>query len=229
MRGKVERTMGIGMNLSKYKKYDENQKEKSKRTIYERFGICNNDDIIVSVGELSKRKNHICIIEAMALLKDMNISYLVCGTGAMEQQLRKKAEELGVEKQVIFAGYVKDVPDVLDECDCFIFPSFQEGLPVAVMEAMAVGLPVIASDIRGVRELVIHAKGGYLVNGHDSEDYAVKIRRMFTEKYGKSAVPRNERRRQMGGFNMERVKDFSIEIVENKMRNIYKEIDADIK
>ena len=52
---------------------------------------------------------------------------------------------------------------------------------------------------------------------------------MFTEKYGKSAVPRNERRRQMGGFNMERVKDFSIEIVENKMRNIYKEIDADIK
>lgn len=224
VRGKVERTMGIGMNLSKYKKYDENPKEKSKRTIYERFGICNNDDIIVSVGELSKRKNHICIIEAMALLKDMNISYLVCGTGAMEQQLRKKAEELGVEKQVIFAGYVKDVPDVLDECDCFVFPSFQEGLPVAVMEAMAVGLPVIASDIRGVRELVIHAKGGYLVNGHDSEDYAVKIRRMFTEKYGKSAVPRNERRRQMGGFNMEHVKKYSIEVVDKQMRKIYADL-----
>ena len=147
VRGKVEHTMGIGMNLSKYKKYDGSPKEKNKRTIYERFGIHNNDNIIVSVGELSKRKNHICIIEAMALLKDMNISYLICGAGAMEQQLRQKAEELGVEKQVIFAGYVKDVPDVLNECDCFVFPSFQEGLPVAVMEAMAVGLPIIAAII----------------------------------------------------------------------------------
>lgn len=223
VRGKVERTMGIGMDLSKYQKYSNGVRRKEERTIYERFGIRQGDNIIVSVGELSRRKNHICVIEAMAQLKDMDISYLICGTGAMEQQLKQKAEELGVEKQVIFAGYVKDVPDVLSECDCFVFPSFQEGLPVAVMEAMAVGLPVVASEIRGITDLIEHTKGGYLVQGFDSVDYSVKIRRMFTEKYGKSAVPREKRRQQMGEFNQEKVKGFSVEIVENKMRQIYEE------
>lgn len=223
VRGRVEHTNGIGLELSKYEKYT-GVKEKNKRTLYERFGIRQNDNIIVSVGELSKRKNHICMIEAMAQLKDMDISYLICGTGNMEQQLKQKAKELGVEKQVIFAGYVKDVADVLSECDCFVFPSFQEGLPVAVMEAMAVGLPVVASEIRGITDLIEHARGGYLVNGFDSVDYAVKVRRMFTEKYGKSAVPRAKRRQQMGEFNREKVKEFSIEIVEDKMRQIYMEL-----
>jgi len=92
------------------------------------------------------------------------------------------------------------------------------------MEAMAAGLPVIASDIRGVRELVVHAKGGYLVHGHAPEDYAVKIRRIFTEKYGKSAIPRNKRRQQMGEFNMEYVKKYSIEVVDKQMRKIYADL-----
>lgn len=229
VRGKVEHTMGIGMRLSKYQKYSAKSKRKCERNIYKRFGIVQDDNIIVSVGELSKRKNHMCVIEAMAQLKDLDISYLICGTGVMEKQLRQKAKELGVEKRVIFAGYVKDVPDVLSECDCFVFPSFQEGLPVAVMEAMAVGLPVIASDIRGITDLIEHAEGGYLVHGFDSVDYSVKIRRMFTEKYGKSAVPREERRKQMGELNLKKVKKFDINVVEKKMRQIYEEFGKNVE
>mgnify|MGYP004460296333 CR=1 FL=1 len=228
VRGKVEHTMGIGMKLSKYEKYSGKIKGKYERNIYKRFGIIKDDNIIVSVGELSKRKNHMCVIEAMAQLKDLNISYIICGTGAMESELKQKVKELGVEKQVIFAGYVNDVPDVLSECDCFVFPSFQEGLPVAVMEAMAVGLPVIASEIRGITDLIEHAKGGYLVHGFEPVDYAVKIRRMFTEKYGKSAVPREQRRQQMGEFNREKVKEFDIGIVERKMQQIYEEFDGTV-
>lgn len=160
----------------------------------------------------------------MAQLKDLDIVYLICGTGAMEQELRSRVKDLGLEKKVIFAGYVKDVPDVLSECDCFVFPSFQEGLPVAVMEAMAVGLPVIASNIRGITDLIEHTKGGYLVHGFEPVDYSVKIRRMFTEKDGKSAVPRKERREQMGMWNIEKVKEFSIEVVDRQMRKIYAEV-----
>lgn len=100
--------------------------------------------------------------------------------------------------------------------DCFVLPSYQEGLPVAVMEAMAAGLPVIASDIRGVNDLIEHTKGGYLVQGFDPEDYAVKIRRMFTEKDAESAVPRDVRRNLMGEWNKKRVKQFSTQVVDNK-------------
>ena len=224
VRGKVEHTKGIGMNLSKYEKYQTDIERKDKRAIYKRFGIAEGSKIIVSVGELSKRKNHICVIEALAQLKDLDIVYLICGTGAMDQELRSSVKDLGLEKKVICAGYVKDVPDVLSECDCFVFPSFQEGLPVAVMEAMAVGLPVIASNIRGITDLIEHTKGGYLVHGFEPVDYSVKIRRMFTEKDGKSAVPRKERREQMGMWNIEKVKEFSIEVVDRQMRKIYAEV-----
>lgn len=85
VRGKVEHTKGIGMNLSKYEKYQTDIERKDKRAIYKRFGIAEGSKIIVSVGELNKRKNHICVIEAMAQLKDLDIVYLICGTGAMEQ------------------------------------------------------------------------------------------------------------------------------------------------
>ena len=95
---------------------------------------------------------------------------------------------------------------------------------LAVKEAMAVGLPVIASNIRGITDLIEHTKGGYLVHGFEPVDYSVKIRRMFTEKDGKSAVPRKERREQMGMWNIEKVKEFSIEVVDRQMRKIYAEV-----
>ena len=92
---------------------------------------------------------------------------------------------------------------------------------MAVMEAMAIGLPIIASDIRGVRDLIRHTSGGYLVKGFAPEDYAVKVRRLFTEKEGKSAVPRKLRRQQMGEWNRKRVQEFSSEVTQKQMREIY--------
>ena len=83
-------------------------------------------------------------------------------------------KEQGLENRVKFAGYVDEVPAMLRKADCFVFPSFQEGLPVAVMEAMAVGLPVIATRIRGITDLLEHTQGGYLVDDWEPENYAVR-------------------------------------------------------
>lgn len=234
VRGKVEKISGVGIHLDKFEEYKKKNWEiytpdiKTKQTVENnirlRYGIPSDYRIMVSVGELTPGKKNMVALEALAEVRDLKIAYLICGEGQMKEELEKRAYELGIGDRVFFAGYVTDIPRILSQCDIFVFPSAREGLPVAVMEAMAVGLPIVASDIRGVRELVIHTKGGYLVNGHDSEDYAVKIRRMFTEKYGKSAVPRNERRKQMGEFNMEHVKKYSIEVVDKQMRKIYADL-----
>lgn len=249
IRGRAEQIKGVGIRLERFVPFqkhtwdietsekageEKTDKECGNRTdirtspdskecqdIRQRYGIPSDYRILVSVGELAPGKNNIVTIEALNELKDLKIVYLICGTGRMEDTLRKKVKELGLEKRVFFAGYVEDTPAVLQQCDCFIFPSAREGLPVALMEAMAVGLPVIASNIRGIRDLIEHTQGGYLVQSFAPEDYAVKVRRMFTEKDGKSAVPRVVRRQQMGEWNRERVKSFSLSEVGRKMREIY--------
>ena len=180
--------------------------------------------VLVTIGELSRRKNHRLAVEMMEELKDLDLILLIGGDGAEYAHLQKQIVEKGLENRVFMPGYVQDVKQVLTEADCYIFPSYQEGLPVAIMEAMAAGLPVVAAKIRGVTDLIEHGQGGYLVSGFDPTDFAVKVRRMFTEKYGKSAVPRNKRRFQMGQWNQERIKQFSREVVDQRMREIYGEM-----
>lgn len=106
---------------------------------------------------------------------------------------------------MFLAGYIEDVPAMLHASDCFVLPSFREGLPVVVMEAMSAGLPIIAGRIRGVTDLVKDMEGGYLVKSFEPVDFAVKARKLFTDREEKSYVIR----KRMGKWNQERVKKFS--------------------
>ena len=224
IRGKVVYVPGVGAKLqSAGKKKD----SVWKRDLRQEFGLSEDTKLLVSVGELSARKNNSLVVRAMAEVKDLDLVYIVCGSGDREESLRQQVQDLQLERKVFFAGYVNEVSEVLCQADAFVLPSYQEGLPVAVMEAMTCGLPVIASDIRGVRDLIEHGKGGYLVQGFDPVDYAVKIRRLFTEKQGEKAIPRAQRRQQMGEWNKKRVQAFSLEVVATKMREIYQEIEEE--
>lgn len=181
--------------------------------------------IIMDVGELSRRKNHRLLVEMMAELQDLDLICIIGGTGPEELSLKKLIREKGLEQKVFLPGYIEDVKRFLSEGDCFVFPSYQEGLPVAMMEAMAAGLPIVAGNIRGVTDLLEHGKGGYLVSGFDPVDYAMKVRKLFTEKYGENAVPREIRRYQMGRWNQERIRAFSMEKVDRRMREIYRDVE----
>lgn len=231
LRGRAEKISGVGIDTDKFKDYiiqdwsgDDRKIHDGTEDIRKKYGVGKDCKIIISVGELAPGKNNMTMIEAMQELKDLKIAYLICGEGVMKEKLIQRVNELGLSDRVFFAGYVNNTVEILQQCDCFVFPSKREGLPVAMMEAMAVGLPVIASSIRGVTDLIEHTKGGYLIDGFAPEDYAVKVRRMFTEKEGKSAVPRDERRKQMGLWNREKIKDFSLEVVDKQMRKIYQDL-----
>ena len=111
-------------------------------------------------------------------------------------------------------GYCASVSDVLDFTDCFVFPSLQEGLPVAVLEAMRAGVPVIASNIRGNSDLIQNEKGGYLVKRNSAEEYADRIIDVVTEPV---------KARKYGEFNKERIKAYEKSIVAMKMKKLYSE------
>ncbi len=189
--------------------------------------ITNKTKVLSSIGVLSRVKNHQLLIDMMAELRNLDIICIIGGTGEEENILRKKIKQLHLEEKVFLAGYVYNVSEMLHATDCFVLPSYREGLPVVVMEAMVAGIPVIASQIRGVVDLVEHKKGGYLVKKINPESFAAMTRKMFVDKYNKSAISCDLLREQMGKWNQERVKRFSKDIVEKKMREIYMSVDAD--
>ena len=113
-------------------------------------------DVLLSVGEVNKNKNHKVVIEVLPELK--NYWYVLCGRGPLMNEYRKLAENLGVSDRFIMTGYRTDVISFYNMADIFVFPSYREGLPVALMEAMAAGLPCVAARNRGTNDLLENSK-----------------------------------------------------------------------
>ena len=114
--------------------------------------------MFLSVGELNKNKNHQIVLKALSEMKDkkpgLEWKYFICGKGEMKDELVRLADNLGIGDRVVFTGFTDEIMKYYACADLFIFPSYREGLSVAVMEAIAAKLPVICSDIRGNRDQV---------------------------------------------------------------------------
>lgn len=130
--------------------------------------------LMLSVGELNENKNHKIVIEAMAKLDDKNIYYAIAGEGDLHNDILAYAKHLCVEDRIRLLGYRNDVVELYKTADCLVHPSLREGLPVSIMEAMACGLPIIASNIRGNNDL-INRETGYVFNPLDSMDFCSSL------------------------------------------------------
>lgn len=197
---------GVGICVSDIKNMKKDQ------TYRDEIGLSHEDILVLSVGELSKRKNHEVVLRAIAGLNRKDIHYVICGKGILEDKLRLTAKELGIEKQLHLLGFRTDAKEWLQTADIFAFPSYQEGLPVALMEAMAAGLPVVCSRIRGNEDLVVDGQGGYLCNPSSVEEFS---------KYIEQLVKQPQLQKKMGEYNQKRVEQFDIANVETIMRDIY--------
>lgn len=121
--------------------------------------------IIYSAGRLSEQKGFTYLIEAAAILKNNknDLIFVVSGEGRLEMELKRQARAVGLEDSFIFIGHVADIYPYLKGCDLFVLSSLFEGMPNVVMEAMAMHKPVIATDVNGVRELMVDGKTGIIV------------------------------------------------------------------
>lgn len=151
---KVVYMPGVGVDLEKIEKVQVDKKEKRKE-----LGIPEEAFVMVSVGELSVRKNHKVVIEALGSIQNKTIYYVICGQGVLKENLKKIAEEKGISDRIKLLGFRTDIIEIYKASDIFIFPSLQEGLPLALMEAMASGLPSLVSDIRGNCDLTKDGAG----------------------------------------------------------------------
>jgi glycosyltransferase involved in cell wall biosynthesis len=170
--------------------------------------------MFLSVGEISPNKNQTNAIKALAKVNNPRVKYFIAGQGDLQTEVEKLIEEHHLFGQVELLGYRTDIPDLCGAADAYLFPSFREGLSVALMEAMACGLPVVASRIRGNTDLIDEGKGGYLVDPRDAEGMAQAIKTLVA----------NPEAAAMGQYNMEKVKDFDMEKVTQALRRIYQSV-----
>jgi len=207
-KNRVFNVHGVGVDLNKYKTDDENKRRKAR----EKLGLKNEDICILTVGELIERKNHIQIIKSIEKLKKDNVFCYLVGQGKLEEELKKYVKTRGLDNNIKFLGFQKDIPELLAACDVFCLMSFQEGLPRCIMEAMAAGKPIIATDVRGNRDLIQDGKNGILVPVKDYEATARAIERLSEDKM---------LREKMGLESLRLIREYSIEKVLEEMHEIY--------
>ena len=195
---------GVGIDLSRFEDIHVDRAEKRRE-----IGVPMDAFMMLSVGELNENKNHQLIVRAMAKLNNKNIHYVICGVGDKHDCLLDLARELGVSEQLHLLGYRKDVPELNQTADLFCFPSIREGLSVSVMEAMACGLPVVCSRIRGNTDL-IDTCGGAHFDSHNVEEALAAVESMLDRD-----------RAEMAAYNRKKISDFSVQRILVLMNQIY--------
>lgn len=198
---------GVGLNIARMQ-----SPVRSREEVRTEFALAEGEKMIVSIGELDDNKNHSTVIKALARLGRKDFKYVVCGVGPNKDMLLSLAASLGLSDNVILAGYRSDIPDVLNAADLFVFPSYHEGMPVSALEAMACGLPVVCSRIRGNVDIVEDGDNGYLFEPSDEAALAEKLGLLMDNP---------QKRLEMGAKNREIVKDFSMEAVTEELKAIY--------
>ena len=140
-----------------------------RRAARQALGLPETACVIGTVGHLTPKKGHARLLEATAELAPRHpaLRTVIVGRGPLEQALRAQARALGIEEQVVFAGLRADVPDILPAFDVFVLPSLFEGLPISLLEAMAASIPVVATAVGGIPEVIRSGSDGVLVNGDD--------------------------------------------------------------
>ncbi len=208
--GSIAHVHGVGVNTERFKPLAWLDKWRLRH----KLGYRTEDFLMFYAAEFNKNKNHSLLIRSLAELKGQvpQARLLLAGEGPLMASCRELAESLGVEEQVRFLGYRNDIAELLPMCDVAVASSLREGLPVNIMEAMACGLPVVATANRGHSELIVEDGNGFLVAAGDHEQFAQRLRRL-----SESA----ELRKRMGGYSVRHVQAFGLLPVKQELSEIY--------
>ncbi len=175
--------------------------------------IKKSDILILNVGRLHPQKGQIYLIEAFSLLckKNHNLKLIIVGKGIMEGELKQKVNALGLGSNVKFLKDRRDIPELMSISDIFVFPSLYEGFGIALVEAMASGLPVIASDVDSLKEIVEQNIDGILIEKENPQILAETIQELVNNDKRRAFLGKNARKKAIAMFDaiagIERLKD----------------------
>jgi len=192
----------------------------SQETIAEKktkLGLSQDDKVIVNIGRLHPQKGHEYLFRAVRKIipRMKNLKFLIVGDGSMKDSLELLSERLGIKKYVIFTGKRDDIKDILCFSDISVLSSIREGFSNVILESMACGKPVIATDVGGNNEIIIDGENGFIVPSRDEDTLADKILALASSE---------ELTERMGLAARETVKKFSLKRMVDKTEQLYEKL-----
>ena len=170
---------------------------------------------VVMIGRLAEGKGFNVVLDAVESIRCANFSVCLVGDGPLYESLESEIEERGLSERVFLTGFRDDIPRVLAASDVFVLPSFREGTPRVILEAMASGLPVVATDIAGIPEQVANGESGYLIPTGSPGTLADHLDKLLSNP---------GLRNRMGEKGYERAERFSVETMLDEFDSLYREL-----
>lgn len=170
---------------------------------------------LLTVATLKRKKGHVPFLEVLQHLRDIPWVWRLVGDGPEKEHIQRKAAELGIADRIEFHGMQNDTVRFYAQADVFVLPSLREGLPLALVEAMAAGVPVTGSEIEPIRNLLEGGKAGLLFDLHDPKVAAETIRQFLNDPQQQNTTV--ERAKQIA-------RQYSIEIMTDRYMNLYSDM-----
>ena len=211
----VEHVKGVGMDAERLRK-ELTQEEKDK--FRKKIGIKKEDIVFSYIAELNANKNQILLIKIIQELKkeQPNIKLLLIGNGKFKKQYQQYIKDEKLENEVQLLGRRRDINELLSIANIYLASSKREGLPINVMEAMYKGLPIIATDNRGHRELIKNGVNGYICEKTDIQTFKQNIEKIWKD---------NKKINEIKEKNNILIKQYELKEVKRKMEEIYKSME----
>jgi len=212
-------TISNGVDVRRY------QRKVDRTTIRASLRLKEEDQVMILVGTLKEQKGHSYLIQAAAPLVAQNnhLHILFPGDGPLRASLQQQVQQLGLEKHIHFLGSRKDIPDLLAASDYFVLPSLWEGLAMALIEAMATGLPVLATCVSGSQQVVVPGETGLLVSPGDVDELRRAMIEMTTKPERAKKMGQAGRVRAEALFGADKQADEHLTLFQKEWRKIVRE------
>ncbi len=214
---KIHYVPGVGLDTRIYDANHFSVEEKLQTKI--NLGVDPNKKIITHIAEFNHNKRQIDLVNACEILKEKmeNFTILFVGNGENFDVVQRNIRERKLDGYIKCLGFRTDIPNILSITDVGLLISVREGLPRSIMEMMAMKIPMIATNIRGNRDLIVNEENGYLIPIKDPQEIAEKCFLLLTDEALSKKIGENGRRKIE--------QQFSIDHVINEMELIYQELD----
>ena len=192
-------------------KYLSQKKAKEQLLLAPRTGeVC-----IGTIAEFTKNKGLDYLLDAINILKSQKLKLAIIGDGEEKERIEKRLEDENLKESVTTCGFVPHIAKHIKAFDVFVLPSLKEGLPYTILEAMNAGVPVVASSVGGIPDLIEHEKSGYLTTPKSSASLAEFLGKLISDEKMRRQFARESKKRAIEKFSFRSMLERTIKLYEN--------------